>query len=76
MPSPVDPPKVASVPTYDTMNQLYMSELCLHMEVYDIYITRTDRGVNVYYFGWLRKEKSSLDDVRDHSMPNEGVACT
>ena len=43
-----DRPEVAPVPTHGTINQLYMSEVCLHMKVYDAYITRIYRDVNVY----------------------------
>ena len=43
-----DRPEVAPVPTHGTINQLYMSQLCLHMKVYDAYITRIYRDVNVY----------------------------
>jgi hypothetical protein len=39
----------------------------LHMEAHNTYTTRMYIGMSMCItFGWLRKEKSSLDDILDH----------
>ena len=56
-----DRPKVASVLTYDTINRLYISELCIVLAAYNGHIGTPLRT----YFGWLRTEKSNLVDILD-----------